>query len=199
MAVRYKLLGRSGLHVSERCPGGMTFGEDWGRGAPQEECEEILRGFVEAGGNFVDSANHDTNGTSERILGELIRWQRERFVLASKDPDPRRDGPNGGGNHRKNLVQSLDASLKRLGTDNVDYWFMPGGAHTHRGGDACAGRRRPRGQYWRPFATPAPPAWGAHIEAALFRPVLTDPSRSGSHLSALETATRPRTGAAATL
>jgi aryl-alcohol dehydrogenase-like predicted oxidoreductase len=122
--VRYKLLGKSGLRVSELCLGAMTFGEDWGWGSPKDECKKIFESFVEAGGNFIDTANHYTNGSSERIVGELIRERRAEIVLATKYTlNPRPKDPNGGGSHRKNLVQSLDASLKRLGTDYVDlYW-----------------------------------------------------------------------------
>jgi aryl-alcohol dehydrogenase-like predicted oxidoreductase len=122
--MRYKLLGRSGLRVSELCLGAMTFGEDWGWGAPREECEKMVRAFVEAGGNFIDTANHYTNGSSERIVGEIIRPAREQFVVATKySLSPRPDDPNGGGNHRKSLVQSLEGSLRRLGTDYIDlYW-----------------------------------------------------------------------------
>ena len=122
--MRYKLLGRSGLRVSELSLGAMTFGEEWGWGASKEECRRIFEAYVKAGGNFIDTANHYTNGSSERIVGELIRAERERFVLATKYTlNGRPTDPNGGGNHRKNLVQSLEASLKRLGTDYIDlYW-----------------------------------------------------------------------------
>jgi aryl-alcohol dehydrogenase-like predicted oxidoreductase len=124
MTMRFKLLGRSGLRVSELCLGAMTFGEDWGWGTPKEECRKIFDAFVEAGGNFIDTANHYTNGTSEKIVGELIRERRSEMVLATKYTlNPRPKDPNGGGSHRKNLVQALDASLKRLGTEYIDlYW-----------------------------------------------------------------------------
>jgi aryl-alcohol dehydrogenase-like predicted oxidoreductase len=83
-AMRYKLLGRSGLRVSEVCLGTMTFGEDWGWGASPEESRKVYDAFLEAGGNFVDTANVYTNGTSERLLGEFMQGQRERIVLATK-------------------------------------------------------------------------------------------------------------------
>jgi aryl-alcohol dehydrogenase-like predicted oxidoreductase len=82
--VRYKLLGKSGLRVSELCLGTMTFGEDWGWGASQDESRQIFETFVEAGGNFIDTANGYTNGSSEKIVGELIAKERERFVVATK-------------------------------------------------------------------------------------------------------------------
>ena len=123
--MRYKLLGRTGLRVSELCLGTMTFGDEWGWGASKEECARILEAFAEAGGNFVDTANYYTDGSSERILGELIDGERERWVLATKYTlNMHPSDPNGGGSHRKSLVQSLDASLKRLGTDYVDLLWV---------------------------------------------------------------------------
>lgn len=122
--MRYKLFGRSGLRVSELCLGTMTFGEDWGWGASREDSHKIFDAFVEAGGNFIDTANIYTNGTSEQYLGEFIASERDRFVLATKYTLNRRpDDPNGGGNHRKSMVQAIEGSLKRLKTDYIDlYW-----------------------------------------------------------------------------
>jgi aryl-alcohol dehydrogenase-like predicted oxidoreductase len=122
--MRYKLFGRTGLRVSELCLGTMTFGEDWGWGAPKEECARILDAYGEAGGNFLDTANAYTNGASERILGELIGGDRDHWVVATKYALNQRPGdPNAGGAHRKSVVQALEASLRRLGTDHVDvYW-----------------------------------------------------------------------------
>src|SRR5919199_1593750 len=123
--MRLRLLGRSGLRVSEAALGTMTFGEDWGWGAPEEECRRIFDRYVEAGGNFVDTANNYTDGSSERIVGRLVAPERERFVVATKytlTTCP--DDPNAGGNHRKTLVQSLEASLRRLGMDYVDLLWL---------------------------------------------------------------------------
>jgi aryl-alcohol dehydrogenase-like predicted oxidoreductase len=123
--MRYKLLGKSGLRVSELCLGTMTFGEDWGWGASQEESRKVYDTFLEAGGNFIDTANIYTNGTSERLLGEFMQGQRERIVLATKytNAAPGTD-PNAAGNQRKSMVQALEASLKRLKTDYIDlYWL----------------------------------------------------------------------------
>ncbi|HLO03614.1 MAG TPA: aldo/keto reductase [Symbiobacteriaceae bacterium] len=123
--MRYKLLGKSGLRVSEVALGTMTFGEEWGWGASKEESQRIFDTYVEAGGNFVDTANRYTTGTSERYLGEFIRPDRERFVLATKYSLSMREGdPNAGGNHRKNMVQSVEASLKRLGTEYIDLFWL---------------------------------------------------------------------------
>ena len=123
--MRYKLLGRSGLRVSEICLGTMTFGEEWGFGATREESRRIFDAFADAGGNFIDTANMYTNGTSERFTGEFLGQDRDRFVLATKYTlSMRADDPNASGNHRKNLVQSLEASLSRLQTDYIDlYWL----------------------------------------------------------------------------
>ena len=127
MSMRYKLLGRSGLRVSELCLGAMTFGDESseGWGASKEESRRIFDAYVEAGGNFIDTANNYMGGNSERCVGELVAGDRDRFVIATKYTAPTRPGdPNSGGNHRKALIQSLDASLKRLGTDYVDlYWI----------------------------------------------------------------------------
>lgn len=122
--MRYKLLGHSGLRVSEICLGTMTFGEDWGWGASKEESRRIFDLFLEAGGNFIDTANRYTEGTSEKFLGEFIASQRDSVLLATKYTLAAPNSHvNAAGNHRKNLVQSLEASLKRLSTDYIDlYW-----------------------------------------------------------------------------
>src|SRR6266436_4838372 len=82
--VRYKLLGKSGLRVSELCLGTMTFGEDWGWGSTKDESRKVYDAFLEAGGNFIDTANGYTNGTSESLLGEFMAGHRDRIVLATK-------------------------------------------------------------------------------------------------------------------
>lgn len=75
--MKYKLLGKSGLRVSEICLGTMTFGEDWGWGAGKDESRRIFDAFLEAGGNFIDTANGYTNGSSEKMLGEFIQKERD--------------------------------------------------------------------------------------------------------------------------
>src|SRR5205823_2102264 len=117
--------GRSGLRVSELCLGTMTFGEDWGWGASKEESRRIFDAFAGAGGNFIDTANNYTNGTSETFVGEFVGSDRDHFVVATKYTlSERKDDPNAGGNHRKNLVRSLEGSLRRLGTDHVDLLWL---------------------------------------------------------------------------
>jgi aryl-alcohol dehydrogenase-like predicted oxidoreductase len=123
--MRYRLLGNSGLRVSELCLGTMTFGDDWGWGAGTEAARTIYDTFREAGGNFIDTANLYTNGTSEKLLGEFLQGHRQSVVLATKygNAVPGSD-PNAAGNHRKNMVQAVEASLKRLQTDYIDlYWL----------------------------------------------------------------------------
>ncbi|HEV2895904.1 MAG TPA: aldo/keto reductase, partial [Actinomycetota bacterium] len=123
--MNYRLFGRSGLRVSELALGTMTFGTDWGWGADRDECRKMFDCYAEAGGNFIDTANNYTNGTSERIVGELVAADRDHFVVATKySLSTRPDDPNAGGNHRKNLVRALEASLERLGTDHVDLLWV---------------------------------------------------------------------------
>jgi aryl-alcohol dehydrogenase-like predicted oxidoreductase len=123
--MRYRLLGKSGLRVSELCLGTMTFGEDWGWGSSKDESRQILDAFFEAGGNFIDTANIYTMGSSETLLGEFLRGRRDSAVLATKYTNamPGTD-PNAAGNQRKNMTRSVEASLKRLQTDYIDlYWL----------------------------------------------------------------------------
>ena len=105
----------------------MTFGDvwqDWGLATSRDESRKIFDGFAEAGGNFIDTANKYNEGGSESLLGEFIESDREHFVVATKYTLFTREGdPNACGNHRKNMVRALEASLKRLKTDYVDlYW-----------------------------------------------------------------------------
>jgi aryl-alcohol dehydrogenase-like predicted oxidoreductase len=122
---RYRLLGNSGLRVSPLCLGTMTFGTEWGFGADITESRRILDTFADRGGNFIDTANVYTNGSSESFLGEILQQRREQFVLATKyalNTDP--TNPNAGGNHRRAMVRAIEDSLKRLGTDYIDlYWL----------------------------------------------------------------------------
>jgi aryl-alcohol dehydrogenase-like predicted oxidoreductase len=122
--MKYRLLGNSGLRVSEAALGTMTFGDDWGWGAAKDEARKVYDAFREAGGNFIDTANLYTNGTSESFLGEFMEGHRQSVVLATKYTNafPGTD-PNAAGNQRKNMMQAVEASLKRLKTDYIDlYW-----------------------------------------------------------------------------
>ncbi|MGA2440610.1 MAG: aldo/keto reductase [Tepidisphaeraceae bacterium] len=123
--MRYRLLGDSGLRVSEICLGTMTFGEDWGWGAAKDEARKMYEAYREADGNFIDTANLYTLGSSEKFVGEFVRGHRGEVVLATKytNAQPGKD-PNAAGNHRKSMFQAIGGSLKRLGTDYIDlYWL----------------------------------------------------------------------------
>jgi aryl-alcohol dehydrogenase-like predicted oxidoreductase len=122
--MQYRLLGNSGLRVSEAALGTMTFGDDWGWGSAKDEARKMYDAFREEGGNFIDTANFYTNGTSESFLGEFMKDHRQRMVMATKysNAAPGTD-PNAAGNHRKSMVQAAEASLKRLQTEYIDlYW-----------------------------------------------------------------------------
>ncbi len=126
--MRYKLLGRSGLRVSEFCLGTMTFGESWGWGADAKESARLLDAFLGHGGNFIDTANIYTSGEAEEILGDdITSGRRNRVVLATKYTDlaPGDEAHiNGCGNHRKNMIQTLEQSLMRLKTDRIDILYI---------------------------------------------------------------------------
>ena len=106
----------------------MTFGEDWGWGSPKEESRKIYDRFRDAGGNFIDTANVYTAGSSETFLGEFMEGHRQEVVLATKytnhwpGKDPK--DPNAGGNQRKSMMQAVEASLKRLRTDYIDLYLL---------------------------------------------------------------------------
>ena len=129
--MNYKIFGRTGLRVSELCLGTMTFGEAWGFGAPSAEVKRMFEIYVEAGGNFFDTACNYQGGAAESQLGELMGNERERYVVATKYTMSMNPGdPNAWGNHRKNLRRSLEASLKRLKTDYVDLYQVHLWDHT---------------------------------------------------------------------
>ncbi|NUP04511.1 MAG: aldo/keto reductase [Polyangiaceae bacterium] len=123
----YSLLGRSGLRVSPLCLGTMTFGTEWGWGSPKETVHRLLDRFIDAGGNFIDTADGYTGGTSETMIGDYLaeRKRRDEVVLATKFTFNTRLGdPNAGGNGRKNVMRAVESSLKRLKTDYIDlYWL----------------------------------------------------------------------------
>jgi aryl-alcohol dehydrogenase-like predicted oxidoreductase len=123
--MRYKLLGRTGIKVSELCLGTMSFGDKWGFGADEATSIQAAQAFREAGGNFLDTANKYHEGQSEEICSKIIAAERDRWVLATKFTLAMRNGdPNACGNSRKNMVQAVHNSLKRLGTDYVDLLWV---------------------------------------------------------------------------
>jgi aryl-alcohol dehydrogenase-like predicted oxidoreductase len=123
--MRYKLLGPSGLRVSELCLGTMSFGDAWGFGADEKHSHQILDAFAEVGGNFIDTANKYHEGQSEEILGGFLGPDRDRFVVGTKYTLAMGSGdPNAAGNSRKNLRASVEASLRRLRTDYLDVLWV---------------------------------------------------------------------------
>jgi aryl-alcohol dehydrogenase-like predicted oxidoreductase len=124
--MRYRLLGRSGLRVSRMALGTMTFGvgAEWSRS--EAESRAVFDAFVDGGGNFVDTANMYMGGESEKMLGKFVASDRDRFVVATKYTNavPGAHDPNAAGMHRKSLTKSLDASLKRLGLEYIDLYFV---------------------------------------------------------------------------
>src|ERR1700728_333004 len=122
--MKHRLLGKSGLRISEASLGTMTFGDEWGWGSPKAESQKVYEAYREAGGNFIDTANFYTVGTSEKFLGEFMQGHRDSIVLATKysNAAPGND-PNAAGNQRKSMMQAVEASLKRLQTEYIDlYW-----------------------------------------------------------------------------
>src|ERR1700687_4844294 len=124
--MRYKIFGeRTGLKVSELALGTGMFGQTGDYGAPPEDAKRIIDGFADAGGNFIDTADNYKHGIAETLIGDVVASNRDDFIIASKftrgasgDPALTRLG-----NNRKNMVQSVEASLKRLKTDRIDLYF----------------------------------------------------------------------------
>jgi aryl-alcohol dehydrogenase-like predicted oxidoreductase len=122
--IKHRLLGKSGLRVSEASLGTMTFGDEWGWGSPKAESQKVYEAYCAAGGSFIDTANFYSGGTSENFLGEFMQGHRDSVALATKYSNaPPGNDPNAAGNHRKNIMQAVEARLKRLQTDSIDlYW-----------------------------------------------------------------------------
>jgi aryl-alcohol dehydrogenase-like predicted oxidoreductase len=141
--MRYKLLGRSGLRVSEVALGTQTFGTNWGWGSDREQSRAVFETFAAAGGNFIDTANIYTDGESERFIGEFVGRERDRFVIATKYSGAvgaysagtgagerhavRREvdaDVGASGNSRRTMMRSVEESLRRLGTDYIDLLYL---------------------------------------------------------------------------
>lgn len=123
--MNYKLFGKSGLRVSEISLGTMTFGEEWALGTSADESKNIFDAYANLGGNFIDTANRYTEGSSEKILKDLIAKDRDHFVIASKYTlYDNKTNPNASGNSRKNMMRSVEGSLNRLGTDFLDILWV---------------------------------------------------------------------------
>ncbi len=124
--MRIQQLGRSGLKVSELCIGTMLFG-----GATSEtEANQILEEAADQGVNFIDTADRYAGGKSEEMVGRLISDRRNEWVLATKFANPLGSGPNGGGTNRKWVMKACEDSLKRLGTDHIDIYYLHKEDHT---------------------------------------------------------------------
>ncbi|WP_320178467.1 aldo/keto reductase [Roseovarius pacificus] len=167
----YAPLGRSGLCVSPLCIGTMTFGNEEGWGSSEATARTLLARYLEAGGNFVDTADLYTGGDSERMLGKFMREMnnRDRLVLATKytfNQFP--EDPNAGGNSRKHLREALHASLQRLQTDYIDLYWM----HTW---DTMTPRRGSHEHLERPRAGRQDSLSRPERRARLVRRVCTDP------------------------
>jgi aryl-alcohol dehydrogenase-like predicted oxidoreductase len=123
--MRYKMLGQSGLRVSEICLGTMSMGQDWSFGADEATSRQVLDTYADAGGNFLDTANTYHNGQTEEYLGRWLGKRRNRMVVTTKYTLAMdHSDPNAAGNHRKNLMQSVEASLRRLQTDYIDLLWV---------------------------------------------------------------------------
>jgi len=123
----YYTLGNTGLKVSPLALGTMTFGNDWGWGADEANARQLFDSYLEAGGNFIDTADMYTNGNSELMLGRFVKdsGTRDRVVISTKFSYNAEPGnPNGGGNGRKNILRAVEGSLKRLATDYIDLYML---------------------------------------------------------------------------
>lgn len=123
--MNYQLLGHTGLRVSELSLGTMGFGTEWKWGADRDTSKKIFDLYARVGGNFIDTANRYTEGTSEKFVGEFVASDRDHFVVATKYSLRDRAGDlNFSGNHRKNLMRSVRESLKRLNTEFIDLLWV---------------------------------------------------------------------------
>ena len=122
--MNYQQLGRSGLLVSSLCLGTMIFGEESERGTPPAEAERIISRFLDAGGNFLDTADIYASGRSEEIVGQAIKGKRDQIILATKVHFSPQKGPNDIGLSRYHILRAIDASLRRLQTDYIDVYYL---------------------------------------------------------------------------
>lgn len=122
--IKQRLLGGSGLRVSQYCLGTLGFGENKGWGTPEPEALRIIDAYADAGGDFIDTAPSYGDGQAEKIVGLAIKECRERFVVATKYTASTDRHPLAGGNSRLALIRSVEDSLRRLGTDRIDLLWL---------------------------------------------------------------------------
>ena len=125
--MEYYTLGKTGLKVSRLALGTMTFGDEWGWGADEPNARQLFDAYLEAGGNFIDTADLYTNGTSEKMVGRFVKESgtRDRVIISTKFSYSAESGnPNAGGNGRKNIMRAVEGSLQRLGTDYIDIYML---------------------------------------------------------------------------
>jgi len=116
----HRTLGRAGVKVSRICLGTMMFGGP----TPEEESVAVIRAALDAGINFLDTADKYNQGESERVVGKAIRDCRDQVVLATKVGIAMGSGPNDAGTSRKHIRLAAEASLKRLGTEYIDLYYL---------------------------------------------------------------------------
>lgn len=123
--MQYKRLGNSGLLVTDLALGTMLFGEESGRSTPEDEAIKMTKAYIDLGGNHIDTANvYGEDGSSERIVGRAIKGQRDKLVIATKVRFPMGSDKNDQGLSRRNIMASVEASLRRLDTDYIDLYYM---------------------------------------------------------------------------
>jgi aryl-alcohol dehydrogenase-like predicted oxidoreductase len=122
--MEYVNLGRSGLKVSRACLGAMNFGTSDTAPTSEADARRIIDAFLDAGNNFIDTANVYTGGQSEQVVGRAVAGKRDKVVIATKARGQQGPGPNDVGLSRLHLTRALDASLKRLGVDYIDLYQM---------------------------------------------------------------------------
>src|SRR5205809_1325619 len=118
--MEYRILGRTGVKVSAQCLGTMMFGP-WGN-TDEDECVRMIHDSLDAGVNFVDTADVYGEGRSEEIVGKALEGRRDEVVLATKVHGEMGKGPNERGNSRLWIMREVEASLRRLGTDHIDLY-----------------------------------------------------------------------------
>lgn len=118
--MEYKTLGRAGVKVSPLCLGPMMFGGP----TNEKDSIRIIHRALDAGINFMDTANVYNDGESERVIGKAVRSNREKWIIATKVHGSMGDDVNQSGSHRVNIMSAVEASLKRLGTDYIDVYYL---------------------------------------------------------------------------